>query len=173
MIVSLGLFQPHIFRGAQDNQEDQSRKKKVYTNEDLQSSNEPGKSKEQSGEEPPAQQNKKSTRHAMEKSSDSQVNYKDRNGNGREYWQKKSRTLRTKLEQLNDEIASLEKQQKEIQGIQGVRVTPSGHVRVRGEEQTIAHRLDKAKRERTSIQRQIQEMEEDARKAQALPGWIR
>lgn len=155
---------------AQDNQTSPPKEKKVYTNEDLQSPN--GKATEATAAETPTQ-NPPATRQSKSRQPATNENGKDANGHDREYWQKRSRTLHDKLSQLGAEIDSLEKRQKEQQSVEGLKVSRDGHLRMQGENKQIADRLQKAKQERAGVLRQIDEMEDEARKAGAPPGWLR
>jgi hypothetical protein len=81
--------------------------------------------------------------------------------------------LRDKLESVNREIESLEKQKKELSGSRGIHVTRSGGFRASGDLSHVETRLTSCQREKGQLQRQVEQMEEDARKAEALPEWLR
>jgi hypothetical protein len=155
---------------AQNNPTDQPQQKRVYTNEDLKSL--PKKQTPAPTETAPAQ--KPSTvRQSEDKDRPSVDNDKDLNGHDKVYWQKRSHALNDKLAQLDAEADSLEKRQKEQQRVQGLKVSSDGHFRVPGESKKIADRLQKIKQQRALVLQQIEEMEDEARKAGAPPGWLR
>jgi hypothetical protein len=146
--------------------------KKVYTNEDLEQIprnaeiNLNSKSSAGRGAAPAARDAKKTPTTDLE-------HFLDRNGHGREYWHKQSQSLRDKLESVNREIEGLEKQKKELSGSRGIRVTRSGRVRASGDVSRVETRLASCQREKGRLQRQTEHLEEDARKAGALPEWLR
>lgn len=146
--------------------------KKVYTNEDLEQiphnaeMNQGSKSSSDRGSTPVAQSSKKDSSLDLD-------HYVDHNGHGREFWHKQSQSMRDKLESVCREIEILEKQKKDLSGSRGIRVTRSGEVRASGDVSRVETRLVSCQKEKSQLQRQTEQMEEDARKAGALPEWLR
>ena len=143
-------------------------KRKIYTNEDLEKLQPPArKTKEQSA--PGVSRDPlpgKTPGGTLE-------NFKDMNGHGREYWRPKSQALRKRLAEIEDEIARTEQRLKEARSVKGVRVTRQGNYRISSEGQSLMRRLDQRKRERDAILADLAALEEEARKAGALPEWLR
>jgi hypothetical protein len=146
--------------------------KRVYTNEDLEQIP-PHAGMNLSSKSAPARGAAQANQNAKTTSSINLEHYADRNGHGREYWHKQSQSLRDKLESVNREIESLEKQKKELSGSRGIHVTRSGGFRASGDLSHVETRLTSCQREKGQLQRQVEQMEEDARKAEALPEWLR
>lgn len=101
--------------------------------------------------------------------------YRDLNGHDREYWRKKIKPLRTELDNLNSQIGALRQKQSENGSTAGIRVTRSGRLRAssKDNQQELARRLGDLERKRKLALKSIQDLEEEARKAQALPEWLR
>lgn len=90
--------------------------------------------------------------------------HKDKDGRGEEYWRKKASILRTKLRDQQDEYAAAVKElNSENSG------KPSKKKRASLEKKTA-----KLEREIAKTKRKLEvELPEEARKADAYPGWIR
>jgi hypothetical protein len=143
-------------------------KRKIYTNEDLEKLQPPGwkKMKQPSSREAGTSQPGKISSSTLE-------NFRDQNGHGREYWRPKSQALRKKLNAIETEIGRTEQQLKEARSAKGVSVTRQGTYRVSGEVQAFARRLEQQTRERDALLADLAALEEEARKAGALPEWLR
>jgi hypothetical protein len=154
-------------------------KSKVYTNDDL---SHPGKKRgaksdetksvEKAGAESAKQ---KSTSKKDSRSASALDNYRDVQGHDRSYWQKKIRPLRGKLDSLDLQIQSLQERQANTNVTTGLKVSRKGqlHASQKDSAATLARKMDDLKQKRVLVVKSIQEVEEDARKAQALPEWLR
>jgi hypothetical protein len=150
--------------------------KKVYTNEDLIRLRE----KQQKGSSPSlALENAKPSSGASQpnKAGDktSLSAYRDLNGHDRDYWRKKATPLWSQLDNLNSQIDSLKKRQSEAGPASSLRVSRSGALRTssKDNQQELSRRLAELERKRGLILKSIQDLEDEARKAQALPEWLR
>ncbi|MEW5975148.1 MAG: hypothetical protein AB1898_05000 [Acidobacteriota bacterium] len=100
--------------------------------------------------------------------------YRDAEGHDREYWQRKIRPLRSKLESINAEIRTVKAKETETTAASGVRLTRSGRLRASGEtRRSLANRLADLEVKKTEAQKAIQEVEDEARRVGALPEWLR
>jgi hypothetical protein len=154
-------------------------KSKVYTNDDL---SHPGKKRgaksdetksvEKAGAESAKQ---KPTSKKDSRSASALDNYRDVQGHDRSYWQKKMRPLRGKLDSLDLQIQSLQERQANTNVTTGLKVSRKGqlHASQKDSATTLARKMDDLKQKRVLVVKSIQEVEEDARKAQALPEWLR
>jgi hypothetical protein len=157
----LGLFlipSPSLCAASQS---DQPAGKRVYTNDDLSAGEEPSPVLRDSK---PVQKKAKTVRPAPGK---------DQAGNGKEDWQRRSRALHSRLDQLNAEIGSLEKQRTGVTGPHAVEFTPNGSLHVDSEEQAGSRKLNRLKSQRDGVIRAIQNLEDAAHKANVPPGWLR
>ncbi|MFN8007246.1 MAG: hypothetical protein U0V70_09535 [Terriglobia bacterium] len=141
--------------------------KKVYTNSDLE---ELKKTQPINQSEQPAEKERKG------QSSKSELdNYRDLNGHDREYWRQKVDPLRTKLNTLDSKIEDLEHKMSGKTVSSGLKVSKSGKLHASsGDSQTkMQQKMDDLKLQRTQIAHEIEGLEERARKAHALPDWLR
>jgi chromosome segregation ATPase len=153
---------------AQENRP-KTKSKKVYTNEDL------IRLKETTpiNQAPEATQDSKKTGKA-EAAADI-GRYRDSQGHDRNYWQQKIRPLRKQLESLDSQIASLQAKQGKLNAASGVKVSRSGKLQSSSSDTRaqLTKRIDGLNAKKSETLKSIQEVEEDARKAQALPEWLR
>ncbi len=154
----------------------QEKRKRVYTNEDLillrDKHNE-----EESPSSTPATPNPSISK-AKDKGTEKGIslsNYRDLNGHDREYWRKKIKPLRAQFESLNSEISSVQQRQANVGTAGSIRVSRDGHLKTtsKDSQQDLSRKLADLERKRSVIARSIQDLEEEARKAQALPEWLR
>ncbi len=140
--------------------------KKVYTNEDL--SELRSKKINQSAARP---QDAKQSKPAIRGIDD----YRDNRGHDRAYWQQKARPLRNRVDVLNAQISSLEKKRGSLNATSGVKVTRSGKLRANSADTRLQmdKRIDTLKREKEETLKALQDLDEEARKAGALPEWLR
>ena len=156
--------------------EGQQNRKKVYTNEDLiqlRDKRKEGASPSSTLEVPSASP-EKTWRNGPQKDM-SLSGYRDLNGHDREYWRKKVKPLRTQLDGLSSQIAALRQKQSEVGNVGGVRVSKNGRLRAasKDNQQNLSRRLGELERKQNLALKSIQDLEEEARKAQALPEWLR
>jgi len=161
-------------------QEDKSpgTKPKVYTNDDLSKPETRGQAKsnhhrdEQSADVPSSKQRSVPKESRSSSALDS---YRDAQGHDRAYWQKKMRPLRNKLDGLDLQIQDLQQKQANTNVTTGLKVSRKGqlHASQKDSAAALAKKIDALKLQRASVVTSIQEVEEDARKAQALPEWLR
>jgi hypothetical protein len=161
-------------------QEDKSpgTKPKVYTNDDLSKPETRGQAKsnhhrdEQSADVPSSKQRSVPKESRSSSALDS---YRDAQGHDRAYWQKKMRPLRNKLDGLDLQIQDLQQKQANTNVTTGLKVSRKGqlHASQKDSAAALAKKIDALKLQRASVLTSIQEVEEDARKAQALPEWLR
>jgi hypothetical protein len=156
--------------GFQEDKQDDT-KPKTYTNQDLSGTDEPKNGGTAAGPKPARQV--KNTRDS--RSTADLDNYRDVHGNDRSYWQKKIRPLRHKLDNLDVQIHDLQEQQGNTNVTSGIKVSKKGrlHADQRDSPAALAKKMDDLKQKRLAVQKSIQEVEEDGRKAQALPEWLR
>jgi len=148
-------------------------KQKVFTNEDLeQLSPGQGKNKRDSISSPESSLQRDT--HPKKKLSPADIeHYLDRNGHGRDFWHKQRQSLREKMESVTREVEILEKRKKELTGTKGIHVSRDGKIRASGEISQVEKRLITLQNEKSKLASQIEQLEEEARKAQALPEWLR
>jgi hypothetical protein len=146
-------------------------KKKVYTNEDLEKTEGHQKSPLPKRKTVAGQPDARTGKEGVEKLD--LENYRDRHGRDREYWEKRSHPLRAKMEVVTQEITELESRRKGMSGTQGIRVNRSGKIDGSNDLQKIDKRLDTLHREKDQLSRQTLELEDEARRAEALPEWLR
>ncbi len=146
-------------------------KPKTYTNEDLGGTDRP-ESGEAAADSKPARQ-PKNTRDS--RSTSALDDYRDVNGHDRSYWQKKIRPLRHKLDSLDAQIQNLQERQANTSVSSGLKVSRKGRLQAdqRNSPTSFNRKMDDLKQKRLAVQKSIQEVEEDGRKAQALPEWLR
>jgi hypothetical protein len=156
--------------------EGQGNRKKVYTNEDLIQLRDKHKEEESSSSTPvtPSHSILEAKGKGTEKGM-SLSGYRDVNGHDREYWRKKIKPQRAQLESLNSEISSVQQRQANVGTAGGIRVSREGHLKTtsKDSQQDLSRKLADLERKRGVIARSIQDLEEEARKAQALPEWLR
>ncbi len=160
-----------LFFGQSGKEGGNETKKKVYTNEDLKAMSRDAKE--------PSVHLKTDSRTSEEKNVKDSAkwgdleNYRDSQGHGREYWQKRSQTLQGKMDEVNQKIAGLEERRKKVGGTQGIRVSRSGKLVGSNDLQRIDQQLETLRREKTQLERQKTDLEDEARKQGALPEWLR
>ncbi len=149
----------------------QAKAKKVYTNEDLVRLRNQKRINQAESVSPPA-----SEKSGSKKSRDSAslAGYKDSFGHDRTYWQNKIKPLKSKLEGLESRIRDLQQRQNEMNAASGIKVSRRGQLRASGDTRhSISQQVAALEKRRTDVLKSIQEVEEEARKAQALPEWLR
>ncbi|MBM3800878.1 MAG: hypothetical protein FJW26_01055 [Acidimicrobiia bacterium] len=163
---------PALVRGASSDagkpgQETPQRKaKKVYTNEDLQKLKDSARVNQSPAAKAPAGAKNRSM--ALE-------GYRDTGGHDREYWQKKVRPLNNQLETLDTQIAAQQAKYDRLNAASGVKLSRSGKLRASSAETRaqVAKRIGDLQQKRAEVLKAKQDLEEEARKAQALPEWLR
>src|SRR5438093_7430016 len=153
-------------------------KPKVYTNDDLgHRGKESGAKSDETKrvEKAGAESAKQKPGSKDSRSASALDNYRDVHGHDRSFWQKKIRPLRGKLDSLDLQIQSLQERQANTSVTTGLKVSRKGqlHASQKDSAATLAKKMDDLKQKRVLVVRSIQEVEEDARKAQALPEWLR
>jgi len=151
-------------------------KAKVYTNDDLSSpaKKKPPKSDETNSVEKPGHESAKSKSAPKDSRASSALDsYRDAQGHDRSYWQKKIRPLRAKVDSLDLQMQSLKEKQANTNVTTGLKVSGKGHLHASDSTTTQARKMEDLKQKRALVLKSIQEVEEDARKAQALPEWLR
>jgi hypothetical protein len=95
--------------------------------------------------------------------------HKDRYGRGEEYWRKKASTLRRKLQDQQDEHAAVEKQ------IADLEAKHQGTSGTKNKKRTgLEKKKEKLEKDIAKTKRSLEvDLPEEARKADAYPGWIR
>jgi len=153
----------------------QQKRTRVYTNEDLSQIRE-----KQKGEESPNSTVTPSLSNSKARGKDREKDlslsgYRDLNGHDREYWRKKIKPLRSQLDSLNSEIGAVKQKLADLGTTDGVHVSRDGHLRApsKGSQQDLSRKLADLERKRGVTTRSIQDLEEEAHKAQALPEWLR
>ena len=141
--------------------------KKVYTNEDLKSLKDTTRVNQSPATMPSAQRS--GTRGTGIES------YRDKQGHDRDYWQKKVRPLNNQLETLDTQIAAQQAKYDRLNAASGVKLSRSGTLRASSSDTRIqvAKRIDDLKQKRAEVVKSKHDLEEEARKAQALPEWLR
>ena len=141
--------------------------KRVYTNEDLKSLKDTTRVNQ-----PPATANRpqKAGRHPA-----GIDGYRDAAGHNREYWQKKIRPLNNQLETLDSQIAAQQAKYDRLNAASGMKLSRSGKLSASSSDTRVqvSKRIDDLKQKRAEVLRSKQDLEEEARKAQALPEWLR
>jgi chromosome segregation ATPase len=159
---------------SEEKNEAKSRSKKVYTNEDLKELKEtvpinqaPEVTSESKGSESKASRKKIKTAGVD--------SYRDIHGHDRTYWQQKIRPLRKQLESLDSQVASLQSKQDKMNAASGIKVSRSGKLQASSSDTRaqLTKQIEGLNAKKAETLRSIQEVEEDARKAQALPEWLR
>jgi len=140
--------------------------KRVYTNEDLKSL-EPTTRINQS---PAASQGQRGPRRGT-----GIENYRDTGGHDREYWRKRMRPLNSQLDTLDSQIAAQQAKHDRLNAASGVKLSRSGKLRASSSDTRaqVAKRIDDLRQKRAEVLKSKQDLEEEARKAQALPEWLR
>ena len=176
MILALFQFSPGNveIRGAsqekgksEKEEKSEDKRKKVYTNEDL---------KELKGPEPNqgvTVEKKPSSTHKGQGGSTIDQ-YRDLQGHDRTYWQRRISPLRNQLEAINSQIAELQQRKDNLNPTSGIKVSRRGRLRASSNtRQSMEKRIEEKEGKRSEVMRSIQTVEEEARKAQALPEWLR
>jgi chromosome segregation ATPase len=140
--------------------------KKVYTNEDLNGLKDTTRVNQPSTTSPPQKARKQAA--GIEA-------YRDLAGHDREYWQKRIRPLNNQLETLDSQIAAQQAKYDHLNAASGMKVSRSGklHSSSSDTRAQVAKRIDDLKQKRAGVTKSKQDLEEEARKAQALPEWLR
>jgi hypothetical protein len=96
------------------------------------------------------------------------MEHRDRNGRGEEYWQRRAANIRLKLRDRQDEYGTVLRKmdaQDRKPGKTGSRKNSAS---------TLGSRKAKLEKEIAALQRQLDvDLPEEARKADAYPGWLR
>ena len=141
--------------------------KRVYTNEDLKSLKDTTRVNQ-----PPATASRpqNARRHSA-----GIEGYRDAAGHNREYWQKKIRPLNNQLETLDSQIAAQQAKYDRLNAASGMKLSRSGKLSASSSDTRVqvSKRIDDLKQKRAEVQKSKQDLEEEARKAQALPEWLR
>jgi chromosome segregation ATPase len=142
------------------------RAKRVYTNEDLKSLKDTTRVNQAPATNP--SQRARSRAAGIE-------GYRDTSGQGREYWQKRMRPLNNQLETLDSQIAAQQSKYDRLNASSGVKLSRGGRLRASTSDTRaqVAKRIDDLKQKRAEVVKLKQDVEEEARKAQALPEWLR
>ena len=140
--------------------------KKVYTNEDLNGLKDTTRVNQPPATSPPQKAGKQAA--GIE-------GYRDSAGHDREYWQKRIRPLNNQLETLDSQIAAQQAKYDHLNAASGMKVSRSGklHSSSSDTRAQVAKRIDDLKQKRAAVSKSKQDLEEEARKAQALPEWLR
>jgi len=138
--------------------------KKVYTNEDLKGLKETTPVNQPTA----AQQGKEGTSAGI-------AGYRDKDGHDRQYWQRKVHSINSQLETVDSQIAAEQAKHDRLNAASGVKVSRSGklHASSSDTRAQVEKRIDELKQKRVRILKSKQDLEEEARKAQALPEWLR
>jgi chromosome segregation ATPase len=101
--------------------------------------------------------------------------YRDTAGHNREYWQKKIRPLNNQLETLDSQIAAQQAKYDRLNAASGMKLSRSGKLSASSSDTRaqVAKRIDDLKQKRVEVLKSKEDLEEEARKAQALPEWLR
>ena len=141
--------------------------KKVYTNEDLKNLKDTTRVNQ-----PPATTGRpqKAGRHSA-----GIEGYRDTAGHNREYWQKKIRPLNNQMETLDSQIAAQQAKYDRLNAASGMKLSRSGKLSASSSDTRtqVAKRINDLKEKRAEVLKSRQDLEEEARKAQALPEWLR
>jgi len=140
--------------------------KKVYTNEDLNGLKDTTRVNQPLATNP----TQKTGKHGA-----GIEGYRDLAGHDREYWQKRIRPLNNQLETLDSQIAAQQAKYDHLNAASGMKVSRSGklHSSSSDTRAQVAKRIDDLKQKRADVSKSKQDLEEEARKAQALPEWLR
>jgi len=154
----------------------ETKEKKVYTNEDLILLRKKKRINEGEGQTANVSTKGSNADKAGQKKSESSSlsNYRDLDGHDRAYWQRKIKPLRTKLETLNAQITSLQAQQADTDAAKEIKVSRKGHLQASNSSgRALSKRIADLEQKKADVVKSIQGIEEDARKAKALPEWLR
>lgn len=140
--------------------------KKVYTNEDLKDLKDTTRVNQSPSTNRPREAVGRSTGIA---------GYRDTGGHDREYWQKRIRPLNNQLQTLDSQIAAQQAKYDRLNAASGVKLSRSGKLRASSSDTRaqVTKRIDDLKEKRAEVLKSKQDLEEEARKAQALPEWLR
>ena len=156
---------------------DKKKAKKVYTNDDLirlRTEQDRNQSKGSGSQAPVQKQADGSLGSSKAGDNLSLSTYRDLNGHGRSYWHDKIKPMRSELESLNSQIQGLQAQQTQVGPAAGIKVTRSGRLQTQGKNQeSLERRIETLSQKRSQVQKSLQDLEEEARKVQALPEWLR
>jgi prefoldin subunit 5 len=85
------------------------------------------------------------------------------------------RPLNNQLETLDSQIAAQQAKYDRLNAASGVKLSRSGTLRASSSDTRIqvTKRIDDLKQKRAEVLKSKQDLEEEARKAQALPEWLR
>jgi len=141
--------------------------KRVYTNEDLKSLKDTTRVNQPPGTTSRPQK--------AGKPSAGIEGYRDTAGHNREYWQKRIRPLNNQLETLDSQIAVQQAKYDRLNAASGMKLSRSGKLSASSSDTRaqVAKRIDDLKEKRAEVLRSKEDLEEEARKAQALPEWLR
>lgn len=151
---------------SQDQGAPKQKAKKVYTNEDLKRLSDTTRVNQSPVRNGPQKPGGRGT--GIE-------GYRDTGGHNREYWQKKIRPLNNQLETLDTQIAAQQAKYDRLNAASGMKLSRSGKLSASSSDTRtqVAKRIDDLKVKRAEILKSKQNLEEEARKAQALPEWLR
>jgi|KBSSwiStaDraftv2_1062776.scaffolds.fasta_scaffold2174327_1 chromosome segregation ATPase len=143
--------------------------KRVYTNEDLKDLKDTIHLNQAS---PHEGEPKKATKPGR---ADSIEGYRDLHGHDETYWKQKIKPLKTQLESLDSQISTLENRARKLNATNGLKVTRDGKLRASSSD-TRAHlerQIQDLTSKRVVVLKSIQDLEEEGRRAKALPEWLR
>ena len=179
LVLLAGLYATHgIFLPNANAQEDKSvpppaqgtpkpKAKKIYTNEDLKNLKNTTPVNQS-----PATKRSETTGRSRAGGIDG---YRDKRGHDREYWQKRLLPLDHQLRTLDSQIASQQAKYDHLTASSGVKISRSGklHANSSDTRTQVEKRIADLKQKRADVLRSRQDLEEEARKAEALPEWLR
>ncbi len=175
--VSLSATSDSPSRAQSEAGGDKGKAKKVYTNDDLVRLRTQQDRKQDSGAGSQDPMQKQTGRSARSKKAGNELSlstYRDLNGHDRSYWRGKIKPLRNELETLDSQIQSLEAKRSQSGPAAGIKVTRSGRLKSNANgRENLDRRIETLAQKRSQVQKSIQDLEEDARKSQALPEWLR
>ena len=140
--------------------------KRVYTNEDLKSLKNTTRVNQPPATNSPEKAGRRGT---------GIDGYRDTGGHNREYWQKRLQPLNNQLVTLDSQIAAQQAKYDRLNAASGMKLSRSGTLRASSSDTRaqIAKRMEDLKQKRAEVLKSKQDLEEEARKAQALPEWLR
>jgi hypothetical protein len=153
--------------GSKETSPSDKKEKKVYTNADL----ERLRTTQPINQAPAKRDNPEKNRNSKSELE----NYRDIHGHDREFWQQKLQPLRSKLNLLDSKIADLEKKMAGETVSSGLKVSKSGklHSSSGDPRAKLQQKIDDLSLQRSQVSQEIEDLQERARKARAMPEWLR
>ena len=169
ILLSTGAFSIEMTSTEDSVSSSENRKaKRVYTNEDLKNLKDTVHLNQASPHEADVKKAKPSGDGSIER-------YRDIHGHDQTYWKQRMKPLKTQLESLDSQISSLENRTRKLNETSGLKVTRSGKLRASSSD-TRAHlerQIEDLTTKRALVRKAIQDLEEEGRRAKALPDWLR